>query len=68
MNHGAGGPKDLTKPTFAGRQAFMDGQGSQPQIPFTKLQTFHGCNSVSMRWMTERSANGQATEAAQIVR
>lgn len=67
MNGGAQFPKNITGPTFAGRQAFMDGQGSQPQIPFTKLNTFHGCDSMSLRWMTERSANGQKTEVAAIV-
>ena len=56
----------LTEPTFVGRQAFMDGQGSQPEIPFTKLNIFHGCDSVSMRWLTERSANGQETESARL--
>lgn len=67
MNKGAQFPKNITGPTFSGRQSFMQGQGSQPQIPFTKLNTFYGCDSVSMRWMTERSANGQKTEVAAIV-
>lgn len=67
MNKGAQFPKNITGPTFAGRQAFMDGQGSQPQIPFERLQTFHGCDSVSLRWVTTRSANGQASEVAAIV-
>ena len=68
MNHGGDAPKSLTAPTFDSRQAFMDGQGSQPQIPFKKLHIFHGCDSVSMRWMTKRSAKGQATESARYVR
>ncbi|KAK5110972.1 hypothetical protein LTR85_000682 [Meristemomyces frigidus] len=66
MNRGAQFPKNITGPTFSGRQAFMDGQGSQPQIPFTKLHIFHGCDSVSMNWLTERSAAGQKTEVAAI--
>lgn len=67
INGGDGEPLDIEKPTFVGRQAFMDGQGSQPEIPFKKLQRFHGCDAVSMRWLTRRSANGQETETARIV-
>lgn len=67
MNKGAQFPKDITGPTFASRQEFMDGQGSQPQIPFDTLQVFHGCDSVSVRWQTTRSASGQPTEVAAIV-
>jgi len=66
MNRGAQYPKNITGPTFDGRQAFMDGQGSQPKIPFTTLNVFHGCRTVTVRWMTERSANGQPTEQAMI--
>ncbi|TKA82725.1 hypothetical protein B0A55_01281 [Friedmanniomyces simplex] len=66
MNRGAQYPKNITGPTFASRAAFMAGQGSQPKIPFERLQTFHGCDSVSVRWMTTRSGNGQKTEAAMI--
>jgi hypothetical protein len=67
INGGDGEPLDIEKPLFVGRQAFMDAQGSQPEIPFKKLQRFHGCDSVSMRWLTRRSANGQETETARIV-
>jgi len=67
MNKGAQYPKNITGPTFDGRQAFMSGQGSQPKIPFERLQTFYGCDSVSVRWMTTRSGNGQKTEVAAIV-
>ncbi|KAF2726052.1 hypothetical protein K431DRAFT_299166 [Polychaeton citri CBS 116435] len=64
INGGADAPKNLTEPTFQGRQAFMDGQGAQPEIPFTTLFVKHGCDFVSMRWMSTRSAAGQATEVA----
>ena len=67
-NRGAGGPIAVNGPSFVGRQAFMDAQGSQPEIPFTTLGVWHGCNSTSMRWQTARSANGQATEVSAIVR
>ncbi|KAK5131137.1 hypothetical protein LTR08_001285 [Meristemomyces frigidus] len=66
MNAGAQYPKNITGATFAGRTEFMDGQGSQPKIPFETLNVFYGCDSVSVRWMTTRSANGQAREVAAI--
>jgi len=66
INGGDGEPLDIEKPLFVGRQAFMDAQGSQPEIPFKKLQRFHGCDAVSMRWLTRRSANGQPTETSTI--
>ena len=60
-------PLDITQPVFTGRHNFMAGQGSQPEIPFKQLAVFHGCDSVSMRWLTKRSAKGQETEADRIV-
>ena len=60
-------PLDITQPVFTGRHNFMAGQGSQPEIPFKQLAVFHGCDSVSMRWLTKRSGKGQETEAARIV-
>lgn len=62
-----GASKDMVAPTFDGRQAFMNAQGSQPKIPFKKLNIFHGCDSVSMRWVSPRSAQGQAREVSNIV-
>lgn len=53
----------LPGPTFVGRRAFIEAQGSQPEIPFKQLNLFHGCDSVSLRWLTTRSAAGQPTEA-----
>jgi hypothetical protein len=67
INGGDDEPLDLVAPTFVGRQEFMDAQGSQPKIPFKKLNIFHGCNSVSMRWYTKRSAKGQETEVDNVV-
>ena len=59
-----------TKNSVADRFVFTcrNAQGSQPRIPFQKLNIFHGCDSVSMRWVTPRSANGQKREVASIVR
>ena len=62
INRGTDSPKSLEGPTFSSRQEFMSAQGSQPRIPFKQLNLFHGCDSVSLRWVTRRSANGQETE------
>lgn len=61
------GDVNLLEPLFVGRDAFMAAQGSQPEIPFTQTHVFHGCNSVSMRWYTTRSAAGQPSEVSRIV-
>ncbi|KAK5729570.1 hypothetical protein LTR17_011873 [Elasticomyces elasticus] len=66
MNRGAQYPKNITGATFASRALFMAGQGSQPKIPFERLNVFYGCDSVSVRWMTTRSGNGQKNESAMI--
>lgn len=66
-NRGNPEPFIVNEATFVGRQAFMDAQGSQPQIPFDTLDTVHGCDSITTRWQTLRSANGQPTEANNIV-
>lgn len=67
INGGGEEPMYLPGPTFSGRQEFMDGQGSQPKIPFKQLKVWHGCDHVSMRWLTKRSAKGQATETDDLV-
>ncbi|KAF2721994.1 hypothetical protein K431DRAFT_312170 [Polychaeton citri CBS 116435] len=67
INKGAAGPKDVTAPIFTSRAQFMEGHGKQQPIPFEILDTWHNCNgTVSMRWVTTRSGQGQATEAAAI--
>jgi hypothetical protein len=66
MNKGGQFPKNITGPTFANRQAFLDGQGSQPLIPFQILNVFHGCDSVSVRWLTTDSAAGKPTRSATV--
>lgn len=66
INRGNAEPKPLVEATFAGREAFMSAQGSQPKIPFEQLALFHGCNSASLRWVTRRSANGQETETSRL--
>lgn len=66
-NRGNEGPFVVDAISFDGRAAFMAAQGSQPEIPFETLNTFGGCNHVATRWKTTRSANGQATEANDIV-
>ena len=67
INGGGDTPKPLDQPTFASRQEFMDGQGSQPEIPFETLGVWVGCDFASMRWTTSDSAAGQETKAAELV-
>lgn len=66
-NKGHETPFNLTAATFTGRQDFMAGQGAQPPIAFETLGIWHGCDSVSVRWMTTRSASGQLSEVASMV-
>ena len=40
INGGDDEPLDIVAPTFVGRREFMDAQGSQPKIPFRKLNIF----------------------------
>jgi len=68
INGGGDKPKDLEAPAFNSRQEFMDGQGSQPEIPFEKIQIWTGCDFVTMRWKSSDSAAGQPNKAASIVR
>lgn len=37
--------------TFATKAAFLAGQGSQPNVPFTILQLWHTCDTVIIRWV-----------------
>lgn len=66
-NRGNEGPFVVNAVSFSSRAQFMAAQGSQPQIPFDTLNTWHGCDAITTRWQTLRSANGQATEANDIV-
>ena len=68
INKGASEPNDITQPIFTSREQFMMGHGKQKPIPFETLDVWHNCNgTVSMRWLTTRSAMDQPTEAAAIV-
>ena len=42
----------VTFPTLA---AFEVGQGAQPSIPFTVLNTWHGCNIIGFRWKSAQT-------------
>ncbi|CAK4030984.1 Hypothetical predicted protein [Lecanosticta acicola] len=46
------GPQALGAATFTSLASFMAGQGSQPAIPFEILNTWHNCDTVTMRWRT----------------
>jgi len=49
------GPVPLGVPTFDSRASFEVGQGSQPAIPFLKLNVWHNCETVTLRWMSTMS-------------
>lgn len=67
INKGAAEPNNILEPIFTSREQFMNGHGKQQPIPFETTNVWHNCNgTVSMRWYTTRSAQGQATEAAAI--
>ncbi len=67
INKGAAEPEDITQPIFTSRDEFIMGHGKQKPIPFETLDVWHNCNgTVSMRWLTRRSAYQQPTEAAAI--
>ncbi|KAK5168215.1 uncharacterized protein LTR77_006784 [Saxophila tyrrhenica] len=67
INKGAAVPNDITQPIFTSREQFMAGHGKQKPIPFEILDVWHNCNgTVSMRWVSTRSAYLQPTEAAAI--
>lgn len=66
-NRGNKGPIQVDGVSFSSRQDFMSAQGSQPEIPFTTLNIYHGCDSITVRWETTDSAAGQASKANDIV-
>jgi len=67
INKGAAEPNNILEPIFTSREQFMNGHGKQQPIPFETTNVWHNCNgTVSMRWYTTRSGQGQATEAAAI--
>lgn len=45
-----GTPLPLGQTTFSSRDAFIAGQGGQPNITFTILNVWHNCDSVFLRW------------------
>lgn len=51
IDKGTTSPIALGSLTFATKAAFLAGQGSQPDIPFTILQTWHTCDTVIIRWV-----------------
>ncbi|KAK3673957.1 hypothetical protein LTR78_006159 [Recurvomyces mirabilis] len=52
IDAGCTGPQPLGSVTFASRDAFIAGQGSQPNIPFERLNLWYGCDAVFLRWRT----------------
>jgi len=52
IDNGCTGPQPLDAVTFDGRAAFEAGQGSQPAIPFERLNLWYNCDTVFLRWRT----------------
>jgi len=51
IDSGTTGPIPLGSLTFASKAAFITGQGGQPDVPFTILNTWHTCDTVIIRWV-----------------
>lgn len=51
IDSGTTSPIPLGATTFATKADFIAGQGTQPNIPFTVLQTWHTCDTVIIRWV-----------------
>ena len=49
-------PLPLLAPTFTSLEQFKIGQGQQPSINFERLNLWHTCDSVIIRWVTTNTA------------
>jgi hypothetical protein len=49
-------PLDLLAPTFTSLAQFKIGQGQQPSINFERLNLWHSCDTVIIRWKTTNTA------------
>jgi hypothetical protein len=49
-------PIPLLAPTFTSREQFKIGQGQQPSINFERLNLWHSCDTVIVRWQTTNTA------------
>jgi hypothetical protein len=49
-------PLDLLAPTFTSLEQFKIGQGQQPSINFERLNLWHSCDTVIIRWKTTNTA------------
>jgi hypothetical protein len=56
IDSGTTSPIPLGSLTFATKAAFLAGQSTQPNIPFTLLQTWHTCDTVIIRWVANPGA------------
>jgi len=56
IDSGTTSPLALGTATFATKAAFLAGQGSQPDVPFTILNTWHTCDTVIIRWVANPGA------------
>jgi len=51
IDSGGIAPIPLGSAVFASKAAFLAGQSSQPDVPFTILNTWHTCDTVIIRWV-----------------
>jgi len=56
IDSGTDAPLPLGSATFATKAAFLAGQGAQPDVPFTILNTWHTCDTVIIRWVANPGA------------
>jgi len=49
-------PLPLLAPTFTSLEQFKIGQGQQPSINFERLNLWHSCDTVIIRWLTTNTA------------
>lgn len=57
VNAGCKGPNTLGEATFSSRTDFINGQSTQPPIPFTILNLWNTCSTVIMRWRSSAPGN-----------
>jgi len=64
INNGcpATGATALGQPTFSSRKAFIQGQSSQPPIPFHILKMWHNCDTVMLRWRAKSGLGPAPTQ------
>lgn len=60
--------RQLGSLTFDSKQAFLDGQGAQPPVPFDILNTWNTCDTVILRWRSHQKPDQVQGVSIAIVR